>query len=78
VTALIRPEDVALATADTEGALAATVVASSFLGSLRRTDFGLPDGTVIAVQHDVDDTLEVGATAFLRLKRAPVAASPRA
>ncbi|WP_411698715.1 ABC transporter ATP-binding protein [Conyzicola sp.] len=78
VTAFIRPEDVALATADTEGAIAATVVASSFLGSLRRTDFLLPDGSVIAVQHDVNDAPEVGDAAFLRLKKAPVAASPRA
>ena len=77
VIALIRPEDVALATADAEGAIAASVVASSFLGSLRRTDFLLADGSVIAVQHDVNDAPEVGDAAFLRLRKAPVAASPR-
>jgi putative spermidine/putrescine transport system ATP-binding protein len=77
VFALIRPEDVALATADRVGAIEATVVSSSFLGSLRRTDFSLPDGTLIAVQHDVNDQPEVGETAHLLLRMAPVAASPR-
>jgi len=77
VFALIRPEDVALATADTPGAIAASVVSSSFLGSLRRTEFALPDGSLIAVQHDVNDQPEVGDTAFLRLRMAPVAASAR-
>ena len=77
VVALIRPEDVALATADAEGAIPASVFASSFLGSLRRTEFVLPDGTIIAVQHDVNDAPEVGDAVFLRLRKAPVAASPR-
>jgi len=77
VFALIRPEDVALATADAPGAIAASVVSSSFLGSLRRTEFALPDGSLIAVQHDVNDQPEVGDTAFLRLRMAPVAASAR-
>jgi putative spermidine/putrescine transport system ATP-binding protein len=77
VLALIRPEDVALSAEGVEGVIPASVVSSSFLGSLRRTEFLLPDGALIAVQHDVNDHPEVGDSAFLRLKKAAVAASPR-
>jgi putative spermidine/putrescine transport system ATP-binding protein len=77
VLAYIRPEDVAITTRDDAAAIPVTVVASSFLGSLRRSTFLLPDETLIAVQHDVGDSPLVGAPAYLRLRRAPVVAMPR-
>ena len=73
VTALVRPEDIAFAAAG----LPATVVASSFLGSLRRTQVRLDDGVLVAVQHDVADRFDVGAQVFLKLKGAAVSVSPR-
>ena len=73
VTALVRPEDIAFAPAG----LPATVVASSFLGSLRRTQVRLDDGVLVAVQHDVADRFDVGAQVFLKLKGAAVSVSPR-
>jgi putative spermidine/putrescine transport system ATP-binding protein len=57
VTALVRPEDLLLAA---EG-VPATVVASSFLGSLRRTTVRLQDGTVLVVQHDVGSIPEAAS-----------------
>jgi putative spermidine/putrescine transport system ATP-binding protein len=77
VLAYVRPEDVELATAETPRAVAATVVSSSFLGSLRRTVVTLPDGTPLAVQHAVDDALEPGSPQHVCFKGSPVAASPR-
>jgi putative spermidine/putrescine transport system ATP-binding protein len=77
VLAYIRPEDVALASAADAGAIAVTVVSSSFLGSLRRTVFALPDESLISVQHAVEERPEAGAQAWLRLKASAVAASPR-
>jgi putative spermidine/putrescine transport system ATP-binding protein len=74
VTAYVRPEDVAIASAG----IPATVVASSFLGSLRRTQVALDDGSLLSVQHDVDTRPVPGEAVFLRLKGAPVSAVPRA
>ncbi|MGX5682555.1 ABC transporter ATP-binding protein [Schumannella luteola] len=73
VTVYIRPEDVALAS---EG-IPATVVASSFLGSLRRTRVRLDDDSLISIQHDVDVRPQPGDAVHLRLKGAPVSAVPR-
>jgi putative spermidine/putrescine transport system ATP-binding protein len=73
VTAMIRPEDIGFAT---EG-VSATVVATSFLGSLRRTQVRLDDGALLSVQHDVNEHPEVGDTVFLRFAGRPVAAAPR-
>jgi putative spermidine/putrescine transport system ATP-binding protein len=73
VTAFVRPEDVALA----RTGIAATVVTSSFLGSLRRTRVRLDDGTLIAVQHDVGEALQAGEAVHIRFKGRPVSASPR-
>jgi putative spermidine/putrescine transport system ATP-binding protein len=73
VTAYIRPEDVAI-----EGkGIPATVVASSFLGSLRRTQVVLDDGSLLSIQHDVDTRPQPGDAVFLRLKGAPVSAVTR-
>jgi len=77
VLAYIRPEDVAIASPGDAGAIEASVVSSSFLGSLRRTVFALTDGSLISVQHAVEEHPEVGAQAWLRLKASAVAASPR-
>ncbi|MBW4032877.1 MAG: ABC transporter ATP-binding protein [Acidobacteria bacterium] len=73
VTAFVRPEDLVL---DDKG-FTATVVTSSFLGSLRRTQVRMADGFVLSVQHDVTDALQPGDVVQLRLKGKRVLASPR-
>jgi putative spermidine/putrescine transport system ATP-binding protein len=73
VTALVRPEDLAFSPTG----LAGTVVASSFLGSLRRTQVRLDDGLVVAVQHDVDQHPQPGEGVHLRFKGAAVSVKPR-
>jgi putative spermidine/putrescine transport system ATP-binding protein len=73
VTALVRPEDLAF---DSTG-MAGTVVASSFLGSLRRTQVRLGDGVVVAVQHDVAQHPQPGDDVHLRFKGAAVSVKPR-
>jgi len=73
VTALVRPEDVVFATTG----VAATVVASSFLGSLRRTQVRLDDGLVLSVQHEVSDKHETGTAVFVKLKGSAVSVSAR-
>jgi putative spermidine/putrescine transport system ATP-binding protein len=72
VTVLVRPEDIVLAP---EG-VPATVVSSSFLGSLRRTQVRLDDDVLVAVQHDVSLRPEVGEAVHLRFLGAPVRAMP--
>lgn len=76
VTAYVRPEDVSIESSTSTG-IPATVVASSFLGSLRRTQVRLADDSLLSVQHDVDLKPVPGAAVTLRLKGAPVAAVPR-
>jgi putative spermidine/putrescine transport system ATP-binding protein len=73
VTAFVRPEDIVL---DPKG-IAATVLTSSFLGSLRRTQVRLDDGFVLSVQHDVEDALQPGEIVHLRVKGKRVLAAPR-
>jgi putative spermidine/putrescine transport system ATP-binding protein len=73
VLAYIRPEDIAISATD---GIAATVVSSSFLGSLRRTQLRLADDSVLSVQHDVGEHPQPGDTVFLRLKGRPVSARP--
>ncbi|MET4780870.1 ABC transporter ATP-binding protein [Glaciihabitans sp. UYNi722] len=73
VTAFIRPEDIALSTAG----IPATVVVSSFLGSLRRTQVRLDDGTLLFVQHDVRTRPITGEIVHLELTGQPVAVSAR-
>jgi len=72
VLALVRPEDIALATAG----IAGTVISSSFLGSLRRTRVRLNDGAVVAVQHEVERRPLPGDVVTVQLKGAPVSALP--
>ncbi len=73
VTAYVRPEDIAFGTTG----IPATVVVSSFLGSLRRTQVRLDDGTLLFVQHDVRVRPTTGEQVHLQLGGAPVAASAR-
>jgi putative spermidine/putrescine transport system ATP-binding protein len=73
VTAFIRPEDVAF---DSSG-IEAVVVASSFLGSLRRTQVQLADGTLLSVQHEVRTQPAVGERVHIRFAGHPVSAGPR-
>ena len=73
VVALVRPEDIAFAT---QG-MVATVVSSSFLGSLRRTQVRLDDGQLLAIQHEVDLLPKVGEIVHLRFKGAAVSVKPR-
>jgi putative spermidine/putrescine transport system ATP-binding protein len=77
VLAYIRPEDVTIASEGEPGAIPVTVVSSSFLGSLRRTQFLLPDGSLLSAQHDVREHPVVGAPAFVSLRISAVAASVR-
>jgi putative spermidine/putrescine transport system ATP-binding protein len=74
VTAYIRPEDISFSASG----IAATVVASSFLGSLRRTQVRLDDETLLFVQHDVRVKPQTGEVVHLTFTGQPVAASPRA
>jgi len=73
VTAHIRPEDIEFA----PDGLAAVVVVSSFLGSLRRSQVRLDDGTLLFVQHEVRVRPETGEIVHLRLAGRPVAVSAR-
>jgi putative spermidine/putrescine transport system ATP-binding protein len=77
VTAFIRPEDNAHAGAESTTGIPATVVVSSFLGSLRRTQVRLDDGTLLFVQHDVRVRPSTGDRVSLELAGRPVAVSVR-
>nr|WP_308469019.1 ABC transporter ATP-binding protein [Glaciibacter superstes] len=68
VMVLLRPEDVEFAA---EG-IPATVLSSSFLGSLRRTTVRLSDNALVNVQHEVRHALEPGSTVHLTLNGMPV------
>ena len=72
VTALIRPENIEFAA---EG-LAATVVTSSFLGNVRRTQVRLADDSLLSVQHDVSERPLTGDAVHLRFKTHAVSAAP--
>jgi putative spermidine/putrescine transport system ATP-binding protein len=74
VTAYIRPEDVSFASTG----IPATVVASSFLGSLRRTQVRLDSGELLFVQHDVQLRPQSGERVHVRLLGRPVAVDARA
>jgi putative spermidine/putrescine transport system ATP-binding protein len=73
VTALVRPENVEIVSSG----FPATVVSSSFLGSLRRTQVILSDDSVLSIQHRVDLRPQQGDSVFLRLTASPVSAVRR-
>jgi putative spermidine/putrescine transport system ATP-binding protein len=70
VRVYLRPEHIEIAPTG----VPATVVASSFLGSLRRTQVRLDDGTVLAVQHAASDRRSAGDRIHVELTGAAVAA----
>ncbi|WP_144720713.1 ABC transporter ATP-binding protein [Agrococcus jejuensis] len=70
--ALVRPEHVRLAATG----IAATVVTSAFLGSIRRTTVDLGDGTIVAVQHDASEVHEPGDAVHVAFTGAPVVVEP--
>lgn len=72
VHVFLRPENIEFAT---EG-IAATVVLSSFLGSMRRTRVKLEDGTPLMVQHSARHTPVVGERVHVELDGAPVTVAP--
>jgi len=73
VTAYVRPEDIVFAASG----LPATVVASSFLGSLRRTQVRLDDGSLLSVQHEVGYAVQPGDGVHVRFLGSAVAVEPR-
>jgi putative spermidine/putrescine transport system ATP-binding protein len=75
VLAFVRPEDLLLVSSATEGSIPAVVVSTSFLGSLRRTQLSLADGTVVSVQHDVSERPQPGETVGVRLRGNAVSVS---
>jgi putative spermidine/putrescine transport system ATP-binding protein len=78
VAAMIRPEDIAISSEGPNASgLTAAVLTSSFLGSFRRTHVRLDDGTLVSVQHDVNDRYETGDEVRLLLKGRPVSVEPR-
>jgi putative spermidine/putrescine transport system ATP-binding protein len=76
VLAYVRPEDVVLSIGAAAKGLAATVVASSFLGSLRRTTVRLDDGTLLSVQHEVSVQPATGDIVRVGFRGNPVSATP--
>ena len=68
VTAFVRPEDIVFSAHGIE----ATVVTSSFLGSLRRTTVRLMDGALVSVQHDVGHHPTPESVVRLRFTGRPV------
>ena len=75
VLAFVRPEDLLLVGNGTEGSIPAVVVATSFLGSLRRTQLRLTDNTLVSVQHDVSEHPQPGESVALRLRGNAVSVS---
>jgi putative spermidine/putrescine transport system ATP-binding protein len=76
VLAYVRPEDVVLETSPRAKGLTATVVASSFLGSLRRTTVRLDDDVLLSVQHDVSVQPTPGEVVRVGFRGNPVSAIP--
>ena len=71
--AMVRPEDIVIAAQKAgDKGLTGTVVISSFLGSLRRTQVRLDDDTLVSVQHDVSERHEPGDAVTLSFRGAPV------
>jgi putative spermidine/putrescine transport system ATP-binding protein len=68
----VRPENIEFA----PDGLAASVVASSFLGSLRRTTVRLFDGSIVFLQHSVGVHPKMGETVFLKFSGVPVSTEP--
>jgi putative spermidine/putrescine transport system ATP-binding protein len=76
VLALVRPEDLLLCSSDQAHSIPAVVVATSFLGSLRRTQLRLDDATLVSVQHEVSEHPQPGDRVGIRLRGSAVSVSP--
>jgi putative spermidine/putrescine transport system ATP-binding protein len=72
VRVYLRPEHVTLSSSG----IPATVVTSSFLGSLRRTNVRLEDGSMIALQHSARLVPAPGEAVHLEFSGAPVTVGP--
>ena len=72
VIAFVRPEDIVIAK---EG-IPATVITSSFLGSLRRTQLRLDDDSIVFVQHDVADQFQPGQSVHMKITAKAVLVAP--
>ena len=72
VRVAIRPENIEFAT---EG-LAATVTASAFLGSTRRSTVRLVDDSTLFLQHSARVNPAVGDSVFLKFSDVPVSTQP--
>ncbi|ALS57845.1 ABC transporter ATP-binding protein [Rathayibacter toxicus] len=73
VSVFLRPEDLELVSAEATEALPVVVVASSFLGPLRRSTVRTEQGDQLMVQHSAGHRLEVGERIGMFLLRRPVA-----
>lgn len=71
IDVLLRPEDIRFA----EEGIPAEVLASSFLGSIRRTSVRLADGAVLSVQHPVGQNPQPGERLHLEWSGQPVASA---
>ncbi|OOB90002.1 ABC transporter ATP-binding protein [Rathayibacter sp. VKM Ac-2630] len=73
VEAFLRPEDVELVAEGSASTLGAVVVASSFLGPVRRSTVRTDGGVELIVQHRAGEKLEAGRSVGLALGSRPVA-----
>ncbi|QHC59413.1 ABC transporter ATP-binding protein [Rathayibacter sp. VKM Ac-2760] len=73
VSAFLRPEDIEIVPGGAPGALPAVVVATSFLGPVRRSTVRTEQGEELVVQHAAGTRLEPGERVGLALARRPVA-----
>ncbi|NRG39898.1 ABC transporter ATP-binding protein [Rathayibacter sp. VKM Ac-2835] len=73
VSAFLRPEDIEIVPGGAPGALAAVVVATSFLGPVRRSTVRTEQGDELVVQHAAGIRLAPGERVGLALALRPVA-----
>jgi putative spermidine/putrescine transport system ATP-binding protein len=73
VWALVRPENILLGDEGEPG----TVESVMFLGPVCRSAVRLADGTLVQVQHRIEERRPVGASVHLRFDPSAVAVLPR-
>ncbi|AZZ51077.1 ABC transporter ATP-binding protein [Rathayibacter festucae] len=73
VSAFLRPEDIEIVPGGAPGDLPAVVLATSFLGPVRRSTVRTEQGDELVVQHAAGIRLEPGERVGLALARRPVA-----
>jgi putative spermidine/putrescine transport system ATP-binding protein len=67
----VRPENVRVASSG-EPATQATVETTTFLGSFRRTQLRVADGTALTIQHGTEEVLAAGSTVAVTIDPMPV------